>query len=96
MQGFFIGLRVCWKWLRVSFFWRVLGVVLTTFCIVGLFGVHKFVEMHVFMRIGQDDQVASWTPSQSNKPPGWVGLPRFYGSGSTVVQGQRLRCVIVE
>ena len=54
-----------------------------------------FVEMHVFMRIGQDDQVASWTPSQSNKPPGWVGLPRFHGSGSTVVQDQRLRCVIV-
>ena len=55
-----------------------------------------FVEMHVFMRIGQDDQVASWTPSQSNKPPGWVGMPRFHGSGSTVVQGQRLRCVIVD
>ena len=52
-----------------------------------------FVEMHVFMRIGQDDQVASWTPRMSDKPPGWVGMPRFHGSGSTEVQGQKLRFV---
>ena len=54
-----------------------------------------FVEMHVFMRIGQDDQVVSWTPRMSDKPPGWVGMPRFHGSGSTEVQGQKLRSVII-
>ena len=40
-------------------------------------------------------EVASWTPRQSDKPPGWVGIPRFHGSGSTVVQGQKLRLVII-
>jgi len=54
-----------------------------------------FVEMHVFMHIGQDHQVAQWNPRQSNKPPGWVGIPRFYGSGSTTINGVKLRFVIM-
>ena len=54
-----------------------------------------FVEMHVFMRIGQDHQVAQWNPKQSNKPNGWVGIPRFHGSGSTMVDGVKLRFVIM-
>lgn len=54
-----------------------------------------FVEMHVFTRLAQDHQVAEWRPRQSNKPQGWVGIPRFYGHGSTVVSGMRLRFLVM-
>ena len=54
-----------------------------------------FVEMHVFTKLGQDHQVAEWRPRQSNKPQGWVGIPRFYGHGSTVINGLRLRFLVM-
>ena len=54
-----------------------------------------FVEMHVFTKLGQDHQVAEWRPRQSNKPQGWVGIPRFYGHGSTLINGLRLRFLVM-
>ena len=54
-----------------------------------------FVEMHVFTKLGQDHQVADWRPRQSDKPHGWVGIPRFYGHGSTFIDGMRLRFLVM-
>ena len=54
-----------------------------------------FVEMHVFTKLGQDHQVAEWRPRQTDKPPGWVGIPRFYGHGSTYIDGLRLRFLVM-
>jgi len=54
-----------------------------------------FVEMHVFLRLGMEEHMASWQPRQLDKPQGWVGIPRFHGSGSVVVDNTKLRFVVM-
>jgi len=54
-----------------------------------------FVEMHVFLRLGMEEHMASWQPRQLDKPQGWVGIPRFHGSGSVVVENTKLRFVVM-
>jgi len=54
-----------------------------------------FVEMHVFLRLGMEEHMASWQPRQLDKPQGWVGIPRFHGSGSVVVANTKLRFVVM-
>jgi len=54
-----------------------------------------FVEMHVFLRLGMEEHMASWKPRQLNKSQGWVGIPRFHGAGSVNVAETKLRFVVM-
>lgn len=54
-----------------------------------------FVEMHVFLRIGLEEHMAGWQPRQTDKPHGWVGIPKFHGAGSIVVADTKLRFVVM-
>jgi len=54
-----------------------------------------FVEMHVFLRLGMEEHMAFWKPRQLDKPQGWVGIPRFHGSGSLTVADTKLRFVVM-
>lgn len=54
-----------------------------------------FVEMHVFLRLGLEEHMVSWQPRHPKKPKGWVGIPKFYGSGSVTVENQKLRFVVM-
>jgi len=54
-----------------------------------------FVEMHVFLRLGLEEHMANWQPRQLDKHQGWVGIPRFHGSGSVVVEDTKLRFVVM-
>lgn len=54
-----------------------------------------FVEMHVFLRLGLEEHMATWQPRQKDKPQGWVGIPRFHGSGSVDVADTKLRFVVM-
>ena len=47
-----------------------------------------FVEMHVFMRLGLEQHLGQWNPRQSNKPHGWVGIPRLVFCILIIVQGE--------
>jgi len=54
-----------------------------------------FVEMHVFLRLGLEEHMATWQPRQADKPQGWVGIPRFHGSGSAEIADTKLRFVVM-
>jgi len=54
-----------------------------------------FVEMHVFLRLGLEQHMANWQPRQADKQQGWVGIPRFHGSGSAVIAEEKLRFVVM-
>jgi len=54
-----------------------------------------FVEMHVFLRLGLEEHMANWQPRQTDKPQGWVGIPRFHGFGSTEIEDTKLRFVVM-
>jgi len=41
-----------------------------------------FVEMHAFLRLCKDEHFVDWKPRAEGKPIGWVGVPRYFASGS--------------